>query len=192
MHAINSAACATPHPYPPPQEGAGALTSLIQRNCRRGYAGKVVIARSVATKQSRSRERWLLDCFASLAMTDQMARRRGRCVCSLGPSRSRPWRKFPTGRLCAFAGAGSCTMSRPSRGRSASPRPGGEARERRRATISAPRIRKGAASGSIARVCSAARRPGRNGLCMGCSGEARPTRALLTRGLGRTTCRKGP
>src|SRR6516165_7774114 len=38
-----------------------------QRPRRR--VGVVVIARSGATKQSKSWERWLLDCFASLAMT---------------------------------------------------------------------------------------------------------------------------
>ena len=31
----------------------------------------------------------------------------GRCASSLGPSRSRPWPKSPTGRLCASAGAAS-------------------------------------------------------------------------------------
>jgi protein ImuB len=79
--------------------------------------------------------------------------------------------EVPTGRLCAFAGGESCTMSPPSRDRSESPRPGGGARERRPATISAPRTRKGAASGSIARACGAWRPSRRNGLCMGCSDE---------------------
>ena len=56
------------------------------------------------------------------------ARRRGRCASSPARSRSRPWPKCPTGPLCASAGGESCTMSPPSRGRSASPRPGGGAR----------------------------------------------------------------
>ena len=112
------------------------------------------------------------------------ARRRGRCASLPARSRSRPWPKFPTDRLCAFAGAASCIMSPPSRGRSASPRPGGGARPCRRATISAPRIRKGAASGSIARACGAARRRRRNGSCMGYSGERpAPAGALDARAL---------
>ena len=105
------------------------------------------------------------------AMTDQTARRRGRCVSSLARSRSRPWPKCPTALLCASAGGESCMMSRPSRGRSASPRPGGDTRKCRRATISAPRILKAGASGFIARAYGVARRCGRNGLCMACLGE---------------------
>src|SRR5579871_551655 len=100
------------------------------------------------------------------------ARRRGPCACSRAPSRSRLWPKCPTGRLCASAGGASCTTSPPSRGRSASPRPGGGARPCRRATISAPRILKAAASGSTARAYGAARPRRRNGSCMGCSDES--------------------
>ena len=70
-------------------------------------------------------------------------------------------------------------MSRPLRGRSASPRPGGGRRERPRATISAPRIPKADASGSIARAYGAARRRGRNGLCMACSGERSTAESAL-------------
>ena len=65
----------------------------------------------------------------ALAMTDQTARRRGRCASSPARSRSRPWPKCPTALLCASAGGASCMMSRPSRGRSASPRPGGDTRD---------------------------------------------------------------
>ena len=51
---------------------------------------------------------------------------------------------------------------------------------RRRATISAPRIPKAAASGSIARAYGVARRCGRNGLCTACLGKRSTARAPLT------------
>ena len=79
--------------------------------------------------------------------------------------------EVPDGPPYASAGGASCTTSPPSKGRSASPRPGGAARTRRRATISAPRILKAAASGSTAKASMAARRRRRNGSCMGCSGD---------------------
>ena len=164
------------------------------RHCEepRAFVRTPVCRRALATKQSRRTKSALrsLDRFDSLAMTDQTARRRGRCAFSLARSRSRPWPKCPTGLLCVSAGGEFCTTSRPSRGRSASPRPGGDTPTRRRATISAPRIRKAAASGFIARAYGAARRRRRNGLCMACSGErSTPPSALDARARWRTTCR---
>ncbi len=67
--------------------------------------------------------------LARRTMAVRVARRRGRCAFSLARSRSRPWPKCPMGLLCVSAGAASCMMSRPSRGRSASPRPGGDTRD---------------------------------------------------------------
>ncbi len=55
------------------------------------------------------------------------ARRRARSGCSFAPSRSRRWPKCLMGRLYASAGGASCTTSPPSRGPSASLRPGGAA-----------------------------------------------------------------
>ena len=68
------------------------------------------------------------------------ARRRGPCASSSAPSRSRRWRKSPTGRRCASAGGACCTTSPPSKAPSASRRRGGGATAARPATISAPRI----------------------------------------------------
>ncbi len=96
---------------------------------------------------------------------------RGPCGSSFGPSRSRRWRRCPTGRPCASAGGACCTTSPPSRAPNASRRPGGAETAARPATISAPRMLKAAASGSTAKASGAARRKGRNGSCTGCSGE---------------------
>ena len=161
---------ARPPSCPPPQEGAETQRHAIAKgrdmgrgaNARRGARGGYA------------------------------APRRGRCAFSPARSRSRRWPKCPMALLCVSAGGASCMMSRPSRGRSASPRPGGDMRERRRATISAPRIPKAAASGSIARACGVARRCGRNGLCTACLGKrSTAPGALDARARWRTTCRLG-
>ena len=161
-----------PPPLPAPTRGGGCANVIDaaemqarlrgeSRHCEEPAGLARRNAASVGTRQSKG----------SLAMTDQAALRRGRCASSLARSRSRPWLKCPTVPLCVSAGGASCMMSRPSRDRSASPRPGGGMRGRRRATISALRIRKADASGSIARAYGVARQCGRNGLCTACLGK---------------------
>ena len=165
---------ATPHPWPAPTRGGGGANVVDSTEMQHGLSGR---ARNPWAKRPRRIKR---------------APRRGRCAFSLARSRSRRSPKCPMGRLCASAGGEFCTTSRPSRGRSASPRPGGDMRERRRATISAPRIPKAAASGSIARAYGVARRRRRNGLCMACLGKrSTAPGALDARVRWRTTCRLG-
>ena len=104
----------------------GLWKAAISGRCER--AGKAVIARSSRRRSNPGVGALAPDCFASLAMTKQTAPPRGRCASSLARSRSRPWPKCPMALLCASAGGASCMTSRPLRGPSASPRPGGDRR----------------------------------------------------------------
>ena len=151
----------------PEQAETAAPATLGEARLR---SERVVIPRSAATKPSRSGSAgpWIA--------SPQSVRKDGRLSTPYGSHDGQtragaavaPFR--PPGadrgagrsaRRASFrvsAGGEFCMMSRPSRGRSASPRPGGDMPTCRRATISAPRILKAAASGFIARAYGAGRR----------------------------------
>ena len=150
-------------------ELAEAAAPAIAGEGRRGGEGSASLLRALLREKAAADPRTLI---RGRRMRATQAPPRGPCGSSSGPSRSRRWRRCPTGRPCASAGGACCTTSPPSRAPNASRRPGGAETAARPATISAPRMLKAAASGSTAKASGAARRKGRNGSCTGCSGES--------------------